>query len=126
MANGKNGDVGYKKPPKHSQFKKGQSGNPSGKAKKSPSFVDLIMQEAAKVVPVKVDGQTKTLSQLHVMVTALFRKAMNGDLAAAKLITQVLAHEAEVGGGEAEPPLTPHELAMLADLLAQDDGEGDD
>ena len=28
------GEVGYKKPPKHSQFKKGQSGNPSGRKKK--------------------------------------------------------------------------------------------
>ena len=26
--------VGYKKPPKHSQFKKGQSGNPAGRKKK--------------------------------------------------------------------------------------------
>lgn len=28
------GNVGYKNPPKHSQFKKGQSGNPAGRKKK--------------------------------------------------------------------------------------------
>lgn len=29
-------EVGYKKPPKHSQFKKGQSGNPKGRPPKEP------------------------------------------------------------------------------------------
>ena len=32
--------VGYKKPPKHSRFKKGQSGNPSGRRKGRSSTVN--------------------------------------------------------------------------------------
>ena len=32
-------DVGYRKPPKHSQFKKGKSGNPKGRPKRKPPAV---------------------------------------------------------------------------------------
>jgi hypothetical protein len=31
-------DIGYKRPPKHSRFKKGMSGNPSGKKRQVPSI----------------------------------------------------------------------------------------
>ncbi len=30
-------DAGYRKPPKHTQFKKGQSGNPKGRPRKGKS-----------------------------------------------------------------------------------------
>jgi hypothetical protein len=34
-------EVGYGKPPKGTQFKKGQSGNPSGRSKKDKAFKPL-------------------------------------------------------------------------------------
>ena len=37
--------VGYRRPPKHSQFKPGQSGNPSGKLKAKPSPLKQTLVE---------------------------------------------------------------------------------
>jgi len=42
-------EVGYKKPPKHAQFKKGQSGNPSGISKARKQLLDEAADMAAQI-----------------------------------------------------------------------------
>jgi hypothetical protein len=41
--------VGYKNPPKHAQFKKGQSGNPSGISKARKQLLDEAADMAAQI-----------------------------------------------------------------------------
>lgn len=86
MGQGGDYEVGYGKPPKASQFKPGQSGNPKGRPKAAPKLEELIAKEAAKFISVTVDGEKQNLPQLAVVVKALFQKAMKGDLTAAKLV----------------------------------------
>jgi len=54
-------DVGYGKPPKHSRFKKGQSGNPKGRPKKRKSFQEHIQEELD--TEITVGGRTMTKAQ---------------------------------------------------------------
>ena len=42
--------VGYCKPPKHSQFQPGQSGNSRGRPKKNRSLEDLLKRELDRIV----------------------------------------------------------------------------
>lgn len=59
-------ETGYKKPPKLSQFKKGQSGNPYGRPKKreqEPVYDPSAI--LAEQVTVKSNGKTKKLSALE-------------------------------------------------------------
>lgn len=44
------GRVGYGRPPKHTQFKKGQSGNPNGRRRKHLSERDIVEAELRKYV----------------------------------------------------------------------------
>lgn len=75
-------DVGYKKPPKHSQFKKGQSGNPSGKPKKhkkAKSLDQQFMDFMNSPMTVWIDGKKtkKTPAELYNKILLKFAQAGN-------------------------------------------------
>ncbi len=84
---GKDGyyEVGYCKPPKHTQFKKGQSGNRSGRPQGSTNAVNdenlmMLIQKAAFRKVVVNDGQRKiTMSAVNAMINNGFQKALKGD-----------------------------------------------
>ena len=48
-------EVGYGKPPVHTRFRKGQSGNPSGRPKRKATerAKEIALQEAYRLVPVR-------------------------------------------------------------------------
>ena len=80
--------VGYKRPPTHSQWKPGQSGN-QGRRK--------VKAEAGTIDPspildgsicMRVGDKVVELDPFEASFTALMRKAMGGDLKSARLILQ--------------------------------------
>ena len=82
-------DVGYGKPPKHTQFQKGQSGNPSGKSKTEASTEIKLKKLLKGEIAVNKSGTQVTMTQQDVMLQALVNKAMKGDLAAIKYINEL-------------------------------------
>jgi len=81
--------VGYGNPPKHTQFKKGQSGNPKGRPKGSGTLASLLEKQGAEEITVKENGTHKQMAKLAVVASALFSKASKGDVPAIKLITSL-------------------------------------
>jgi hypothetical protein len=75
--------VGYGRPPMHSRFKPGQSGNPRGR---KPKTTALIEQSAGILSePVKTRdkaGRKQTLRMLEASYLALCKKALTGDRSA--------------------------------------------
>ena len=72
-------EVGYGKPPKHTRFTPGQSGNPKGRPKGTRNFkTDL---KATLKAPVKVtrDGKPRKVSTQEAMLLRLREKALAGD-----------------------------------------------
>jgi Family of unknown function (DUF5681) len=77
-------EVGFCKPPKATQFKPGQSGNPSGgNRKKMPTSLDEAIQQALeKKQTVMVNGKRKRLTRLSIISEQLIARAASGDAAA--------------------------------------------
>ena len=82
--------VGYKKPPVHSRFKEGQSGNPRGRPKKVPDF----FEDAADILGAPVTGQAKgksiTLPVLQAVFRTQCRKALMGDNGALRRVIDLM------------------------------------
>lgn len=84
-----NYEVGYGRPPTHTQFKPGQSGNPGGRPKKSKNVDALIQAELDKLIPVKEDGREKRITKREAIITQLVNRAIKGET---KPLQLVLAH----------------------------------
>ena len=111
--NGSGYDVGYGKPPMHSQWKKGQSGNPAGKAKKEASLKAKLKKLAAEEVVVQQNGVPVTMTKDEAMLVSIFMKAMKGDLAAVKFVAETLGTEPEAPAAGSELEVGEADLAAL-------------
>ena len=104
-------DVGYGKPPKHSQFKPGQSGNPRGRPSGSKSLSTLLRKALNERIEVNKGGKRIKRSKLDVAIEQLVNKAAGGDLKAFIQLSQHLVRleDAEAAKQAKSVPLQPTE-----------------
>ena len=69
-------------PPKHTQFRKGISGNPKGRPKGSKNLSTLMMEAARDQVSATIGGKTRKISKIQATTMQLATKAAGGDHAA--------------------------------------------
>jgi Family of unknown function (DUF5681) len=109
-------DVGYGKPPLHSRFRKGRSGNPKGRPKGTRNFATVFMEAMNRSVTINENGKRKKISKLAAAVTQLANDAARGDKKAIQLafaLLQVL-----------EPAIQtqrPQEVIVYSGVLAEHD-----
>lgn len=75
-------EVGYGKPPKEYQFKKGQSGNKKGRPKNSKNTYVLLDEILSQTIPITENGKLMHISKRNAVLIQLVNKAVKGDLKA--------------------------------------------
>jgi hypothetical protein len=123
-------DDGYKvgkgRPPKHTQFKPGQSGHPPGRPKGVRNLRSDLAAEFSKVVRVTENGRTLKVTKQQLMIKTLYAKAAKGDVRALiKLFDLHIQHF----GGAVEPTsddksLPADDEAVIEAALARRKGGG--
>ncbi len=88
---------GYARPPEHSRWRKGQSGNPSGRRRKPANFADDLLSELAELVQVSEGGRTRRISKQRALIKAVIAGGIRGNPRAASLLTIWLARVIEGG-----------------------------
>jgi len=72
-------EVGYGRPPDCTRFKRGVSGNPKGRPRKSRQIDDLVDRELDQKIPVTENGKTRKISKRELLAKQRIRLALGGD-----------------------------------------------
>jgi hypothetical protein len=121
------GQVGYRKPPVHTRFKPGQSGNPKGRPKGPRNLATELARAMAMPVPVTVNGRRKNVRTITALIWRLREKALGGDHKSLLLLINLIqSHQSEERGQESLTALLAEDAAILrAAGLLGGIGEGD-
>ncbi len=90
MANDIDNQMGYKKPPKASQFQKGCSGNPSGRPRKAQGTPEMLAKIAKQKVLTNGKNGPQWMTKIEASFTQLLNQAASGNLKALDLLAKMM------------------------------------
>ena len=105
--------VGYGKPPKASQFKKGKSGNPNGRPKGSLNLATDLTAELGEYITVREDGRPRKVSKQRALIKSLMAKALQGDVRATASLLALYARVITEPPDDDNQPIDTEELQVL-------------
>jgi hypothetical protein len=91
MPSEKNRDyaVSYGKPPRHTRFEKGRSGNPKGRASGAKNLSTLFIEALNETVIIAENGGRRKISKRQAIVKQIVNKAAKGDWRCTKLLLEL-------------------------------------
>jgi hypothetical protein len=84
-------EVGYRKPPRHTQFQKGQSGNPGGRPRRpAKRLEELALYEAYRTTIVMEDGHAMPMPAIQAVLRRQLQIAAGGNVRAQRDILAMI------------------------------------
>jgi uncharacterized protein DUF5681 len=115
-------EVGYRKPPRATQFKKGETGNPRGRPKGSKNFETKVKAVFDRKIVIQDNGKPRRITMADAVLMKLTAKAIAGDMSATRLaigllqMTRAESEPSDVFSSEADRSLL---LSYLADTAPE-------
>lgn len=104
-------EVGYGKPPKHTQFKPGYSGNKKGRPKESANLFTAVEKLQNERVRIVHNGKQKSISVTEAILRKAGMDALNGNAKAQKIMLDYFEKNER----------RKEELAQRVEALREDD-----
>jgi len=103
--------LGYRRPPKHSRFRPGQSGNPRGRPPGVKSLSDIVRKIIGQKVTVTENGRARRVPRLEGILLRAASEASRGDGRALRLLLQLTERY-----GESPQTGAEHETIVAEDI----------
>jgi len=109
--------IGYGKPPKSGQFKRGKSGKPKGRQKGSLKLAADLAAELSEQITVREDGKARRVSKQRALIKSLMAKALQGDVRANAAVLALYARVITDLPDVQDSVVEENELQILRSLL---------
>ena len=108
----------YRKPPEHTCFKKGQSGNPRGRTPKNlPALLAAALNEK---VTVTENGKRRQITKREAVIAQLVNKSAAAELRATKMLIDMLRDvEKKAEPAPEKNPFAPTDKEVVQGLIAR-------
>jgi hypothetical protein len=117
-------EVGYSKPPRHSRFVKGQSGNPRVRPAGAKNMKTLLNKALNELVVVTDNGGRRKLSKREAIVTQLVNRSAKADLKAVQIILGMLRDiDGDPDPHSSDPPFAEADQQIIQRIQARLRGE---
>ena len=111
QTNGTNYAVGFRRPPLHTRFRPGVSGNPSGRAKGSKNLKSLFHKILNEQVALHDGNQSRQVSKAEAIMRRIIIGALKGDPRSVMTMMRIAEQTGEFQGDDGKnEPLTVHWL----------------
>jgi hypothetical protein len=118
--NGRDYEVGYGKPPRNTQFKKGQSGNPRGRPSGSKNLATLVSVALNEPVIVVENGGRRKITKREAIIKQLVNRSTKADWRAIKILLDIVREiEGRVEPETAESSFSAADEKVIAQIKAR-------
>jgi hypothetical protein len=117
-----NYEVGYKKPPRNTQFRKGKSGNPAGRPKRAVNVQASLHKTLTEPVQVRINGKLKKMSTWDAFLMNQKTEMLKGDPKAIAMFLKMMIAADMIKlpqESETDVSITREEQQMLDDFYAR-------
>lgn len=121
-----NDEVGYGRPPKHTRFTKGKSGNSKGRPKGSKNLMTFVKREGSRSIVVTENGEKQRISKNEAVVKKLYMDAMQGKPHAVASVISLDQRQGETSELIQQQKLEDEDRAIIERFLGQATGVVDD
>ena len=113
-------EVGYGKPPRHTRFEKGQSGNPRGRPSGSKNLATLVNEALNETVIVVENGRRRTIPQREAFAKQVVNRSTKADWRAIKILLDIVREiEGRVEPETAESSFSAADEKVIAQIKAR-------